>query len=59
MIEETLSAVLFKMENILHVPSSRVDELLQDLHFLMSSASMITLMALCQIFVLSIILVLM
>lgn len=45
MIEEKLAAVLLKLENILHVPSNAVDELLQDLHFLMSSASQTTLNA--------------
>ena len=43
MIEEKFAAVLLKLENMLHVPSSAVDELLQDLHFLMSSASLTTL----------------
>ena len=43
MIEEKFAAVLLKLENILHVPRNAVDELLQDLHFLMSSASQTTL----------------
>lgn len=40
MIEEKFAAMLLKLENVLHVPSSAVDEFLQDLHFLMSSASL-------------------
>ena len=49
-IEEKFAAVLLKLENILHVPSSAVDELLQDLHFLMSSASLTPLNALVSDF---------
>lgn len=59
MIEEKFAAVLLKMENILHVPSGAVNELLQDLHFLMSSASMTTLNGIVSVFLLSIILVVM
>lgn len=40
MTEEKFAAMLLMLENVLHVPSSAVDEFLQDLHFLMSSASL-------------------
>ncbi len=49
-IEEKLAAVLLKLENVLYVPSSAVDELLQDLHFLMSSASLPALHAIVSDF---------
>lgn len=49
-VEERLAAVLLKLENVLHVPSSVVDELLQDLHFLMSSASLPALHAIVSDF---------
>lgn len=50
MMEERFAVVLLKLENLLHVPSSAVDELLQDLHFLMSSASLSTLKAIVSDF---------
>lgn len=40
MMEEKFAVMLLKLENVLYVASSAVDEFLQDLHFLMSSASL-------------------
>lgn len=37
-IEQKLAFVLLKLENCLHVPASAVDELLNELHYLVSSA---------------------
>lgn len=39
-IEHKLAAVLLKLENIFHVPSAAVSELLEELHYLLSTASL-------------------
>lgn len=39
-IEQKLAAVLLKLENIFHVPSAAIDELLEELQYLLSTASL-------------------
>lgn len=39
-IEQKLAALLLKLENIFHVPSAAIDELLEELQFLLSTASL-------------------
>ncbi len=38
-IEKRLASVLLKLENIFHVPSTAVDELVEELHYLLSTVS--------------------
>jgi len=39
LVEQKIAAVLLKLENIFHVPSTAIDELLDELHFLLSTVS--------------------
>lgn len=39
LIERKIAVILLKLEHIFHVPAKGVDELLEELHFLLSSAS--------------------
>ena len=38
-IEQSIASVLLKLENILHVPATAIDKLLQELHYLLNSTS--------------------
>lgn len=39
-IEQKFAALLLKLENIFHVPSASIDELLEELQYLLSAASL-------------------
>ena len=39
LIERKIAVILLRLENIFHIPAKGVDELLEELHFLLSSAS--------------------
>lgn len=38
-VEQNLAAALFKLEHFAHVPSTKIDEFLEELHYLLSSAA--------------------
>lgn len=40
LIERRIVVILLKLEHIFHIPAKGVDELLEELHFLLSSASL-------------------
>lgn len=39
-IEQKIAVVLFRMENIFHVPGAAIDELLEEFQYLLSTASL-------------------
>lgn len=39
-IEEKVACILLKLENIVHVPKSAIDEILSEFHYILSTASL-------------------